>query len=102
MRVITKEARELRKEIEETIRDDDRELANELRGHKLRVQIIVTERWIAKKGTVLKKDIANREKFFVDCVFQSLGLEDSNIWEINLKKVDNPDFETTSIEISKL
>jgi len=44
---------------------------------------------VTKKDTIKKKDIANREKFLIDSVFESLGIDDSHIWEHRLLKHDD-------------
>lgn len=52
----------------------------------LEVTVIIYENWFTKKDTIKKKDIANREKFIVDTVFEALCLDDAQIWKHTMIK----------------
>ena len=56
---------------------------------KLKVIVDVYENWLTKKGEVKRKDIANREKFIIDSVFECLGLDDKYIYEMILRKIQS-------------
>ena len=98
-RFLKPEARALRKEIEEIvwntsvdpIRDPPR---------KLKVSVDIHEDWFTKKGDVKRKDVANREKFLIDSVFGSLGIDDKMIFEHTIRKVqDSKEFAVIKIEV---
>ena len=67
----------------------------------LRVSVTVHEDWFTKKHTIKKKDIANKEKFVIDCVMDGMRLDDSQIWHNTLIKIqeDNPEEYYTIIEL---
>lgn len=68
--------------------------------NKLSVTTEVHENWLTKKGTVKKKDLANREKFLIDAIFESLGLEDSYIFEHTMRKIQSEkEFAIIKIEV---
>jgi len=83
-----KEYKLLRKEIikicDETISPETKEY---FKNKKLKVMIAICEDWYYLNGNVKKVDVANREKFLTDSVFQGLGLDDKNIFYISLRKV---------------
>ena len=57
---------------------------------QLRVEIQYVgprEEWFTKKGLIRKKDVENRHKALLDGIFKHLDLDDSQIFEINIKKV---------------
>ena len=59
-------------------------------GKKLKVEIQYVgprEEWFTKKGEIKKKDVENRHKALIDGIFKFLELDDSQIFEINIKKV---------------
>lgn len=61
-----------------------------LLGKKLRVWIHYIgprNEWFTKKNQIKKKDVENRHKALIDGVFKFLGLDDSQIFEIEIKKV---------------
>jgi len=88
MKILTKEARELKEEIKQIV-------------YKSRVEVEIHENWLTKKGEIKKKDIANREKFLIDSVFAALGMDDKFIFEHSMKKVQD-DQEFAVITIQKL
>ena len=51
-----------------------------------------------EKGDVKKVDISNREKFLIDSVFNALEIDDKNIFEHTMKKIQD-DEEFALIEI---
>ncbi len=96
---LKKEAKELKKEIKEIVDGYVIENIIILHGSKLKVTTEVHENWLTKKGTIKKKDIANREKFLIDSVFDALGLEDSFIYEHTMKKIqDTEEFAIVKID----
>jgi len=94
MKVLTKEAKELRVEIDAIV-----EPAPELQDKKLKVIVYIHEDWYTKKGEVKRKDIANREKFLIDSVFSSMGIDDRFIFEHHIYKIqDNAEFSIIEVE----
>lgn len=92
------EAKKLREEIKEKIFEfpfHEKELFNK----RLRVTTSIHENWLTKKGEVKRKDIANREKFLIDTVFEALALDDKFIFEHNLVKVQDYEHEFAMIKI---
>ena len=53
---------------------------NLLRDKPLRIHVHIYENWLTKKDLVARKDIANREKFLIDSIFEALGLDDKFIF----------------------
>lgn len=94
MKILSKEARELRAKIEELLDKEHIHEAVEVikeNDCKLRVLIRIQENWLTKKGEVKRKDIANREKFLIDSVFNALGIDDKMIYEHTSMKVQGDD-----------
>ena len=50
-----------------------------------------SQKWLTKSGKPRRIDVANLEKLFVDAVFHQLGMDDSNIWKLTLRKMDGPE-----------
>lgn len=100
-RFIKKEAKDLRKKITEIVRQSyPIVIPNLNRGLKVRVEI--NEDWFTKKGTVKRKDVANREKFLIDSVFGALEIDDKFIFEHNIVKIQNKDEEFAIVKIETL
>lgn len=55
----------------------------------LKVTVEVYENWYTKKGTVKRMDVANREKFLIDSVFEGLDVDDKHIFEYITRKVQS-------------
>ncbi len=87
---LKKEAKVLREYIENRVHEQvnlpDRKA---LEGKKLKIEIEVHENWLTKEGKVKRKDVANREKFLVDSIFESLGLDDKFIYHHLMKKIQS-------------
>ncbi len=61
----------------------------------LDVSVVVHEDWwtTSKKiNNPKRKDIANREKFLIDTIFDAMKLEDSRIWKHTLQKKEDNEF----------
>jgi len=100
---LTKEATQLRKEIEEIIYSHE-SLTSSLMIFaikKLKVIVEIHEDWLTKKGDVKRKDVANREKFLIDSVFNALGIDDKFIYEHTMKKIQS-DEEFAIIKIEEI
>lgn len=97
-RYMKPEAKKLKKLIQEVVEPFKGLIGNDKR---LKVLVEVHEDWICKNGNVATKDISNREKFLIDCVFEELGLNDKFIWEQTFKKIINP-IEHSIITIEEL
>ena len=69
--------------------------------YSLNLVVEMFENWYTKKGAVRKKDLANREKFLIDSIFKSLGLDDSFIFEHKMFKIQSNE-EKVKILISKI
>ena len=97
---LTKIATELREKIYAIVYDfmKERDLS-ELMSTPLKVVIEVHEDWYTKKQIVRRIDIANREKFLVDSVFNALGIDDKFIFEHTMRKIqDTEEFSIIEIE----
>lgn len=99
---LKKEGKDLRKYIFDKINGSiSREVLETFFNVKLSVKVEIYENWYTKKGDVKKKDIANREKFLIDSVFNALGLDDCFVFEHTMIKVQS-DEEKAIILISLL
>lgn len=79
--------------------------ADHFKGKKLRVWIHYVgprNEWFTKKDQIKKKDVENRHKALIDGVFKFLGLDDSQIFEIEIKKVVGGDELSASIWIEEI
>ena len=56
---------------------------------KIKVELYVYENWNRKDGLTTHKDIANREKFFIDSVFPEFGFDDCHIWDFRIIKMQS-------------
>jgi Holliday junction resolvase RusA-like endonuclease len=54
---------------------------------KLKAHIQITRNWLTKDKRIKRIDIANYEKTLIDTLSEILGFEDSQIFEINMKKI---------------
>ena len=88
MKIITKEARELKKEIKDIVIKSLPFICVNL-NDGLIVDVEIHENWLTKKGEVKKKDVSNREKFLIDSVFDALEIDDKFIFEQRMKKVQD-------------
>jgi len=101
-RRLTKEARKLKKEIYELVDFQKSFNRSEFLKKLLKVEILIIEDWYCKNGSVKKKDIANREKFLIDAVFEGLGIDDRFVFEETIKKVQSLHEERAIINIEVL
>ena len=87
---LTKEGKELRRFIEEQV-DEQIDFLDlpDYRDKKLSVLVDVYENWLTKKGKVARKDVANREKFLIDSVFNRLGIDDKFIFKHEMRKIQS-------------
>ena len=99
LKILTKEARELKIRIKEIC--DDHEIDVPI-DKPLKVVCSIHEDWYYKNGSIKRADVANREKFIVDAVFDSIGIDDRNIFENSFIKVQDSENEFSEIEISLL
>lgn len=60
-----------------------------LNNKNLKVNILIFEDWYCKNGSVKKKDVANREKFLIDAVFEALGIDDRFIFIERIEKIQS-------------
>ena len=98
-KILTKEARALKKEIAEIIGETGIIGFSE---KPLKVSVDIYENWFCKNGEVYKKDIANREKFLIDAVFEALEMDDKFIFESKFKKIQSETEEAAIITIEVL
>ncbi len=94
----------MRKYITKKVKDylsEDPDIIFKYRDVKLSVTVEIYENWHTKKGAVKKKDIANREKFLIDSVFNALGLDDCFIFEHTMFKVQSEE-EKVAITVIRL
>ncbi len=85
---VKQEAKDLKEEIRKIVLKDISLIIPNL-NDGLKIEVEIHENWYSKKGTVLRKDIANREKFLIDAVFDALGIDDKYIFEHKLIKVQD-------------
>ena len=98
MKIMKTEAKKLREEIKEIIINTAFPLFSQ-EEKPLKVIIEIHEDWYTKKGDVKRKDVANREKFLIDSVFDALGIDDKFIFEHNIIKCqDSREFSMIKIE----
>lgn len=100
MKIMKKEAKELRERIIKIVKD--KYVIIPVKEEKLSVDVEIYENWLTKDGRVKKKDVANREKFLTDSVFQAIGIDDKFIYEYNIKKVQSETEEKAVVRIIKL
>ncbi len=85
---IKQEAKDLKEEIKKIVHDSLPFVCPNL-NDGLKIEVEIHENWYSKKHQVLRKDIANREKFLIDSVFDALGIDDKYIFEHRLIKVQD-------------
>lgn len=83
---LTKEAKEIKEKIHQLV-PEDKESESWTKESKFRVITEVYENWYTKKGDIARKDVANREKFVTDSIFDELKVDDKQIFEYTLKKI---------------
>lgn len=104
MKILTTEAKRLRKKIEEIVQKPHITLSAinfKEKEIKLKVLVEIHENWFCKNGSVKKKDLANREKFLIDSIFDALKIDDKFIFEHRMKKIQSEE-EFAIIKIEKL
>lgn len=82
---LTKEARDLREEIKAIVCEYYNE-GFSLNLSNIEVTVEIYENWYNKDGSVKRKDIANREKFLIDSIFNELGIDDKAIFKHTMIK----------------
>ena len=102
MKIKTTEARRLQEKIEEIIHATTWTIENVKKDIKLKVTTEIYENWYCKNGSVRIKDVANREKFLIDCVFRALGINDCYIFEHHIRKIQSTTEEKAEITIEVL
>jgi Holliday junction resolvase RusA-like endonuclease len=95
-RILTKEARKLKEEIIKIVQE---QVKNPIPEALLKVSVFVYEDWFTLQNKIARKDIANREKFLIDSIFQGLKIDDKYIFEHVLKKVQSEDTQKTEVII---
>ena len=82
-------AKELKKEIAEIVENTEKD--NFFREHprKLNVIVEIHENWFTKDGNAKRTDIANREKFIIDSIFDTLNIDDKWIFQLTMKKIQS-------------
>ena len=97
MRIKSKEAKKLFKEVQEIVDNSETE---QLDG-SLSVNIEIHSNWHNKDGSIKKRDIANLEKFITDSIFSALpNMDDRQIFEIKLIKIQsNEEKSVINIEV---
>lgn len=68
---------------------------------KLRTYIELHGSWYFKNGNMRRKDLQNMDKVLVDAIFDKLGIDDSQIWDHHLIKVESED-EKTVVQIERI
>jgi Holliday junction resolvase RusA-like endonuclease len=88
MKILTREARELREKIKEII---GKQSINIEEDTELQVKVCIYENWYNQDGTIKQKDILNREKFLIDSVFKALEIDDKHIFKSTFLKINSDD-----------
>jgi hypothetical protein len=97
--VLKKEAKDLKVKIADIVKAFPLMLVKE---SPLKVHVDVYEDWYTQDEVVKRKDIANREKFLIDSVFEALEIDDKFIFESSFKKVQSETDEKAVITIEPL
>ena len=93
------EAKKLREEIKKIVITSLPFICANL-NNGLKVTVEIHENWLCKDGSVKRKDVANREKFLIDSVFNALEIDDKFIFEHNIIKCqDDKEFSLIKIEV---
>lgn len=94
------EAKRLREEIKKIV---NKKIGQEERPEptKLSVSVKIYENWLCKNGTVKRKDISNREKFLVDSIFDSIGIDDKLIYKHTMEKIQSETEEKAVVVIEE-
>jgi hypothetical protein len=87
---LKKEGVEQRKKIVATIPQEVRDTMAGFK-EKIKVEVKIHENWYYKNGEIKRADIANREKFLIDSIFEALGIDDRLIFEYTTEKVQVED-----------
>lgn len=67
---------------------------------KVRTFIELHGDWFFKNGSFKKKDIQNLDKVLIDSIFDKLGVDDCQIWDHHLLKVqDTEEFTLITLEV---
>lgn len=100
MKIMTTTAKNIRKEIDRICSQLDSE---KLKNKKLKVTVDIYENWFTKdkRKSIKKVDVANREKFLIDSIFVSIGIDDKFIFEQTFRKVQSS-YEKAIIIIEEL
>ena len=95
---LTKEAKELRRKIFEIVQKIKKEGFFIKDANNLKITVEIYEDWHTKDGRVKRKDVANREKFLVDSIFEELDLDDKGIFHHTMiKKQSDKEFAVVTI-----
>lgn len=97
MKISAKDIRQKINEIISRLNIDKEKLLNK----KLKVRVEIYENWLTQLKTIKRKDVANREKFLIDSVFNALEIDDKFIFEHNIVKIQNKDSEFAIIKIDE-
>ena len=82
----TKEAKEIRKDINTLIKHKKIDIES-FKDKELNVNVKLYENWYNKNNTIKRADCTNRSKFLDDSVFDSLGLDDKQIFNYTIEKI---------------
>lgn len=90
-RFMTKEAKKLKEDIKMVVISAmaHYDLGKIRENVRLEVIIDIHEDWLTKKGEVKIKDLANREKFLIDSIFEALGIDDKFIFKHTMSKIQS-------------
>ena len=100
MKIISNEARKLRDNIYAIVDAIPRPL--EVLTVPLKVTIDIYENWYFKNGNIAKKDVINREKFLIDCIFHGLEIDDKFIFINIINKIHSDTEEKAEVMIEVL
>ena len=97
MKILTKEARELREKIKKIVLDSiEGVIFNDTKEYEIVVE--VHDNWYTKDGRIKKADLSNKEKFLVDSIFCALEIDDKQIFKHTMiKKQSDKEFAVVTI-----
>lgn len=93
---LTPEAKSLKKEIHKLVPKDSFKKTSQLR-----VIVEIYENWFTKKGDIKRVDVSNREKFLIDSIFDKLKVDDKQIFDHTMRKIQS-DEEKSVVTIIEL
>ena len=90
-RVLSKDAKSFKDLVRWTILADRHNPKPKFKGPVEVSLTFYSQKWLTSAGKPRRIDLGNLEKLACDAVFEALGLDDSSIWKLTLRKLDGPE-----------